>query len=156
MQHLVTFEQVHVGGLNRSNMPLFHTFCVLNIRSTGNVSFMYTECVCILQDWNYSCTHSYPNHYTDISGQLQNLAPSPSPPSREGVTSTCRQSGHFGEDRKLLPLPQILHLYHSLITVLPELPWLHVLFTHALYLNKASFPVDIYVYSAVIFINTGM
>jgi len=78
------------------------------------------------------------------------------PSSREGVSNTHRQSGHFGEDINLFSLPQILHLYHSLITVLPELSWLHVLFTHVLYLNKVSLPIDIYVYSAVIFMDTGM
>jgi hypothetical protein len=93
-----------------------------------------------------------------IQTQIVSFKPWPfHPPSpREGVTSTNRQSGHIGADRNLLSLPQILHLYRSLVTVLPKLSWLHVLFAHALYLNKVSFPVDIYVYSAVIFINTGM
>ena len=126
MQHLLSFEQVHVGRINRSNMLLFHIFCVLSVcPQVINLNIMYTECVCILQDWKYSCTHSYCEDYTNTSS-FEN------PPSREGVTTTHGQSGHFGEDRNLLSLPQILHLYYSLIIV------------------------TVYVYSAVIFINTGM
>ena len=57
MQHLVSSEQVHVGKVNRSNMPLFHIFCVLSVGSQV-IYALCTQRVCILQGWKYSCSHS--------------------------------------------------------------------------------------------------